>query len=443
MYLEKCQEDNVKIEDENSRRTNEHKKDLIKPVSKSLYKNYFYSYGNLRFHKPKKDQCNACRNYDGLNKEEKEKKKLEHEKHLSNKTRAREIKHEEIKSCSDNPDMKKTVLNCDLQAVLECPKGEVSSIFYKRKLAVYNFTIFDLINKEGTCCLWDETEGNRGSTEVASCLFYYIQNHPEIEEIFLMSDSCGGQNLNQYLSTALLHAVRLTQCKVIHHVYYELGHTQMEGDSMHSCIERAAKNVQVNVPSEWALICQMARKNPNPYKMLNMTHTSFIDWTSLADGNKDTARYHTTGGEVVEWRKIKCFKYDKSHPDLIQFKYNYDDENFKIIKVMKSTRYQSLNLPKAYSSRLPITWAKYKDLMDLCETRVIPAHHHDFYKNLPHLTKPQKDTEKNKKPNLTSSDNPRQKKKPTTSKKNNHTRTDSPRQTKTTTIAKTIKKTTK
>lgn len=147
---------------------------------------------------------------------------------------------------------------------------------------------------------------NRGSTEVASCLFSYIKNHPEIEEIFLMSDSCGGQNLNQYLSTALLYAVRLDQCTVIHHVYYEPGHTQMEGDSMHSCIERCAKNVQVNVPSEWALLCQTARKNPSPYKIMNLNHNFFIDWASLAEGNKDTPRYQTTQGEVVEWRKIKC-----------------------------------------------------------------------------------------------------------------------------------------
>lgn len=39
----------------------------------------------------------------------------------------------------------------DLKAVLGSPKGEVFSIFYKRKLAVYNLTIFNVILKEGTC----------------------------------------------------------------------------------------------------------------------------------------------------------------------------------------------------------------------------------------------------------------------------------------------------
>lgn len=138
----------------------------MRKISSSQFPNLFTKTTSTRTEisvsiNQKKYQCNTCRHYDGLNEEEKQKKRVEHEKHLSNKTRAREIKHEEIKRCTDNPNLKRTVLNRDLQAVLECPKVEVSSIFYKRKLAVYNFTIFDLINKEDTCCLWDETEGNK------------------------------------------------------------------------------------------------------------------------------------------------------------------------------------------------------------------------------------------------------------------------------------------
>ena len=68
------------------------------------------------------------------------------------------------------------MLNFALKAALECPKGQSSSIFNKRKLTVYNLAIFDIILKEGTCCLWVETEGNRGSTETASCIFNYVKN---------------------------------------------------------------------------------------------------------------------------------------------------------------------------------------------------------------------------------------------------------------------------
>lgn len=371
--------DNEKLGPENG-------KPLIRPVSKSEYKVYFYSYGNLRFHKPKKDQCSTCNRFQSLTPEEKQIEKEDYEKHLKNKERVRELKREKVRE-SERSDGKKTVVNFDLQAVLECPKGEVSSIFYKRKLAVYNLTVFDLISKEGTCNMWDETEGNRGSSEIGTCIFNYIKDHPNTEEFFLMSDSCGGQNLNQYFSTALLHAVRFTNCKIIDHVFYEPGHSQQEGDSIHSSIERSAKNIQVNVPSEWGIICQTARKTPEPYKVLYLNHEAFIDWSSLASSNKETQRYITVTGEVVQWRKIKWFRYLKSEPDSIFFKYDYDDETFSEIKIMKSVgRPHQLNLEnltKAYKTCLPITASKYKDLMDLCKARVIPLHHHKFFEDLP------------------------------------------------------------
>lgn len=316
---------------------------------------------------------------------------------MKNKERVRELKKEKVLE-SVNSDGKKTVLNFDLQAVLECPKGQVSSIFYKRKLAVYNLTVFDLISKEGTCNIWDETEGNRGSTEIGTCVFSYIKDHPNAEELLLMSDSCGGQNLNQYFSTALLHTVRLPNCKIIHHIFYEPGHSQQEGDSMHSTIERAAKNIQVNVPSEWGIICQTARKNPEPYKVVFLNHEDFIDWSSLASMNKETKRYITVTGEVVHWRKIKWFRHLKSEPSSIFFKYNYDDVSFSEIKILKSlgrpNRLNIESLPKAYEAHLPITSAKHKDLTDLCKARVIPLLHHKFFEDLPKVAEMKKGNKK-------------------------------------------------
>ncbi|KAG8305312.1 hypothetical protein J6590_108245 [Homalodisca vitripennis] len=94
LYEEKCKEDNLAITVENENSNSETMKSLIKPVSKSQYKVYFYSYGNLRFHKPKKDQCNICNRYESLSVEEKETEKDQHNKHLKNKERVREIKKE-------------------------------------------------------------------------------------------------------------------------------------------------------------------------------------------------------------------------------------------------------------------------------------------------------------------------------------------------------------
>lgn len=57
----------------------------------------------------------------------------------------------------------------------------------------------------------------------------------------------------------------------------EVGHTQMEADSMHSTIERHLKNKVINVPAEYISIAKQARKCPAPYntKYLYLDYTYF------------------------------------------------------------------------------------------------------------------------------------------------------------------------
>lgn len=97
---------------------------------------------------------------------------------------------------------------------------------------------------------------------------------------------------------------------------------------MHSAIERASKNIQVNTPSEWSLICKLARRSPRPYSVIELTHDNFIDWSLLAEGNKVTPTYMTVTGEKVKWLAIKWVRYTKDNPNSILFKYNYEDNAF-------------------------------------------------------------------------------------------------------------------
>ena len=54
----------------------------------------------------------------------------------------------------------------DLQAVLMTPFARDAHIYYKRKLSVYNFTIYNNSSANGHCYLWDETEWGRGANEI-------------------------------------------------------------------------------------------------------------------------------------------------------------------------------------------------------------------------------------------------------------------------------------
>ena len=147
------------------------------------------------------------------------------------------------------------VATFDLQKVLCCPAGKVGTIFYKRKLASYNLTVFNLGTKHGSNFMWDESTAKRGSCEISSCVWKWIRSLPDdIEHLVLYSDCCGGQNRNLQMATMLYCAVKTLNVKLIDLKFLESGHTQMEVDSIHACIEKASKSVEVFVPRDWTII---------------------------------------------------------------------------------------------------------------------------------------------------------------------------------------------
>lgn len=68
----------------------------------------------------------------------------------------------------------KNVYTMDLQAVLLSPKSQVSSLYYKTKLIVHNFCLFNLKTSEGYCYLWNETEGGLGPKRI---FINYFKNY--------------------------------------------------------------------------------------------------------------------------------------------------------------------------------------------------------------------------------------------------------------------------
>lgn len=53
------------------------------------------------------------------------------------------------------------------------------------------------------------------------------------------------------------------------------GHTQMECDSMHSCIERRIRK-DIYTLRDYIIIFETARLNPSPYKVTQLYHNNFM-----------------------------------------------------------------------------------------------------------------------------------------------------------------------
>jgi len=125
----------------------------------------------------------------------------------------------------------------DLQSVLLSPRLQASALYYKIKLCVHNFTIFDQKTKYGKCFTWNEGEGGLSANEFIFIISKFVEaNVPENGETTSWSDGCTYQNRNSTIANALL-SVSMRKKITIYQKYLVRGHTQMECDSMHSTIE--------------------------------------------------------------------------------------------------------------------------------------------------------------------------------------------------------------
>ena len=150
--------------------------------------------------------------------------KYNYNEHLRRKKEARrEIENDKEASMKDKSIYSATF---DLQAVLYTPCSNVSKVFYKRNLNCYSFTVFSLADKCGACYIWDETKGQRGSSEICSCLITHLKSLPSIvKHIILYSDCCSGQNRNQYLAAGLHHYVKTSpSLQILEQIFFESEH---------------------------------------------------------------------------------------------------------------------------------------------------------------------------------------------------------------------------
>ena len=273
----------------------------------------------------------------------------------------------------------------DLQKVLVTPDCvNASQMYYSRKLSSFNLSVYNIATKQTGNFIWNETEGKRGSCEIGSILYKYINSLPtHVTHICFFSDKCSGQNHNQFISCMFYHALQTTtHIKIIDHKFYESGHSQNEGDSVHAAIESNKRNLPVYAPSEWHNVIRTARRKL-PYVVIPMEHDMFWDLKKLLKDYKFNLKLDSTGSKIA-WRKVMWFRYEAN---CISFKYDFSDP-FKYIQLRPSaTRRKAEPAPSPllkprYSGPLPISKQKKNDLIKLCRNRVIPNAYHAFYQNL-------------------------------------------------------------
>lgn len=345
-------------------------KNNIRPLSIAAFSNTFEEM-NLSLFSPKKDECDVCVGFRTKNIDE-----SVYNEHVLKKEEARMEKERDKNS-------ENRVFTMDLQSVLLSPKSNVSALYYRTKLIVHNFTIFDLHSKDGYCFLWHEGEGELTANCFSSIVYKLL--HTEViphlkphQKIILYSDGCNAQNRNSTMANTLLN-LAVTSKVCILQKYLEKGHTQMECDSMHATIERKLKGRIINVPADYIAICKSARKNPKPYIVNYLNHNFFLNLTKVNLLKSIRPGFKSGDPTVMDLRALEYKPNGK-----VEYKLRHSDSFQELpIRLSNSPQYWEINsLPALYKGPIKIKQEKYEHLMFL--KRSMESDYHSFYDNLRH-----------------------------------------------------------
>ena len=192
----------------------------------ALYYSIFKEMG-LKFHSPKKDLCGICDSFYKASENEREKLQPKFDEHKFQKTSVRQIKTRMKEKALENKAF--CAATFDLQQVMYIPISNRCEIFYKRRLACYNFTVYELSSKDGHCYFWHEAQAKRGSNEISSHLYQFLMklDDRKVTEAVLFADSCAGQNKNSILPAMLMYVVQNSQhLKTITLYFYETNQSE-------------------------------------------------------------------------------------------------------------------------------------------------------------------------------------------------------------------------
>ena len=168
----------------------------------------------------------------------------------------------------------------DLQQVLPCPKLRNQKAYYKKKVSVFNFCIYDLNQKRSNCYVWDETIARKGSNEINSCLFKWVQDNksPDFKHLTIFSDNCVGQNKNLYVILNCMRLIQAGDLETITLQFMVAGHSYMPCDRTFGTIEKKIRNTRaIHCPDEYVSLID----NFDFTSVFKMSTSDFFDFKAL------------------------------------------------------------------------------------------------------------------------------------------------------------------
>lgn len=183
-----------------------------------------------------------------------------------------------------------------------------------------------------------------------------------------------------------LYAVQRLKIGTITHKFLIKGHTQNEGDSVHSVIEksvtRALKSGPIYVPSQFITLIQNAKRKGKPYQVTEMSFDDFFDIKDLSDQFVNINSRQTESFKINE---VKIMRVTKDNPGTIFYKNSYAEEQYKelIVKTKRTAQnLTSFQFCPVYKGPLPLSENKKSALLELLKAKHIKKFYADFYNSI-------------------------------------------------------------
>ena len=134
--------------------------------------------------------------------------------------------------------------------------------YYLRQFYVNNFTMClgsshtEQTSENTFIYAWTEMEGEKGSSEIASCVRHRMSNTvyaENVNTIRLFADGAGGQNKKTIMITALLNLLLTQASTQINKIclYYPVpGHSYMPPDRVFGVIEKKLRKIETIIHPE-------------------------------------------------------------------------------------------------------------------------------------------------------------------------------------------------
>lgn len=125
-----------------------------------------------------------------------------------------------------------------------------------------------------------------------------------------------------------LYAVKTLPINKITHKFLIRGHTQNEGDTAHSLIEKAIKRAKksgaIYVPDQYVQIIRSAKIKGNQFIAEELNFDDFYDLKTLSD-EIELNTVKDVEGNTIKTSDIKVIEFTKDNDAVYNYKLKFDD----------------------------------------------------------------------------------------------------------------------